>query len=293
MILYNNSDQFLERRNIKKKLLAWRLVVIIMILYIILIKNHHNGFTDSKDYIARVKIDKEILYDVEKINKLSYIKHKSDIKALILHINSPGGTVGGSEAIYHTLKKVSEKIPIAVVMGDIATSGGYMISLAGSRIFCMKGTLTGSIGVITQNFEVTELAKKLGIGINIIKSSELKAAPSMFEKASTNVVKDMQGKVDSIAVMFADLVKKERKLSDDEIKLVANGAVIIGQDALKLKLIDEIGTEEDAINWLKSKGIDYEVADYHIEDTENKLMSYIEGFGERIMSFIKIKILSM
>ena len=182
------------------------------------------------------------------------------MKALIVHVNSPGGTVVGSEKIYNILRKISAVKPVVVVMGTLAASGGYLISLGADYIITHNGTITGSIGVIFQTAEITELAEKLGVKFNNFKSGELKAAPNPTEKVTDSVRAAIMLNVQDTYEYFVELVAVRRGFSIEEATKLADGRIYSGRQALKLKLVDAIGDQDDAVKWLQNvKNIDAEL----------------------------------
>jgi protease-4 len=231
----------------------------------LLTKKSVNNDMLPTNYIARIKIDENIFHNIEKINKLCKIEDISHIKAVVLHVNSPGGTTGGGEAYYRALKRLANKKPLIVVMDEIATSAAYMISLPAERIFALETSLTGSVGVILQTHEVTELMTRLGINTLTFKSSRYKAVPNMFEKTNSDINENVKQTIESSYEFFKSLLKKHRKQSEEQFVNSINGSVYIGRDALKLNLIDEIGDEHQALLWLKeNKKIDLSIKDYHL-----------------------------
>ena len=207
----------------------------------------------AKPYIARLQIDQLIINDRDRLKALEALLDNSNIKALMVNINSPGGTVVGGEALHHALIKVSEKIPVVAVMGDLATSAGYMIAIATDWIVARKATITGSIGVLYQTAEITELLSKLGITVEAIKSSPLKAEPSPVTKLTPKVRRVTQRLVDDIYNMFVSMVAKNRNMKQSVASSLADGRVFTGRMALKAGLIAAIGGESEALNWLEEK----------------------------------------
>ncbi|MBN8828139.1 MAG: signal peptide peptidase SppA [Sphingobacteriia bacterium] len=286
-----NNDLLIERKKLKRNLLIWRIFTILLLFIVlsktsnILLKNKANF---QSDHIARIKIAEILRYDLEKVKKLTILKNNSHVKALIIHINSPGGTLVGSEAIYKALRKIGEKVPIVAVMGDIATSGGYLVALGSDKIFTYEGTITGSIGVIFESFEVTEMLSKLGITPRAIKSSKFKATPSPFEKLEPEIEAELKNSLMTSFDVFKDIVKKRRNFNDAQLAQVANGKIFIGRDAIKLGLTDAIGGEEEALEWLKNeKKLDLEVKDYSIEADKNELELLLDSFTNKITSYVR------
>ena len=199
-----------------------------------------------------------------------------------MHLNTPGGTVVGGESLYNSIKNIRAKKPVVAVMGDMATSAGYMIALGTDRIYAHNGTLTGSIGVLLQSVEITELAKKIGVTMDTVKSAPLKGSPSPFEKMSPAVRTSMQNVINSFYIIFIDMVVRERKLSRAAVFELADGRVYTGVQALNLKLIDAIGDEQEALAWLKqNRKIDTSIAirDVNLEPKQSKLQQIMDELG--------------
>jgi len=188
---------------------------------------------------------------------------------VIVHINSPGGTTAGSEQLHDSLQRLKEKKPLVVVVDGLAASGGYITAIAADHIVALETSLVGSIGVLFQYPNVTDLLKTLGVKIEEIKSSPLKAAPNGFEPTSPEARAAIESIVSDSYAWFKNMVKTRRHLDDAALERVTDGRVFTGRQGLALKLIDEIGDERTAIAWLaKEKNIDPNtpVRDYRLRD---------------------------
>ncbi len=290
-------EYLVERRAHKAQIKKWKLIAIVVGLLLLVVSGKKLGlFASGKlpltSYIGQVSINEIIFEDKERDKKLVSITDDDYIKALIININSPGGTVVGSEKIYNILRKISAKKPVVVVMGTVAASGGYMISLGADYIVAHNGTITGSIGVILQTAEVTELAEKIGVKFNNFKTSELKAAPNPTEKL-TPAMRDaiMEDVFDSYDY-FVGLVAERRGFSLAEAKKLADGRVYSGRKALKLKLVDAIGSEDTALKWLyEVKNIDtkLEVKEIKLKPEPRFREILMDEFSSFMPSFFKNK----
>lgn len=289
----NISPEYLiERRNTKKQLMRWKLLalfVVVACIFLLISNRGKDGVTRAvvggSDYIASIEINEIIMEDLESIRKLKEIAEDKQVKAVIVHINSPGGSSAGSEMIYNSFVKISREKPIVAVMGSVAASGGYMIALGADRIFCQNSTITGSIGVLMQTAEITELAEKWGIKFENFKSSALKAAPNPTEKVTDEVKKAVMLNVTDVYEYFVELVAKHRNMEMHEARLLADGRVFTGRQALKFNLVDEIGFEEEALKWLQEeKQLDKElkIRKYKLKSKLHFLDSLIEDFEDRI-----------
>ncbi len=267
-----SAEAILARLKYLSSLRKWKITAYILALILVL-SFYVNMVekTPSKSYVARVEINGVILEDLERDAKFAEIKKNDEIKAVILHINSPGGGLVGAENIYEVFKDISSTKPVVVTMGTVAASAAYYIALAGEQIFARKGTLTGSIGVILQTVEVTELAEKLGIKLLNFKSSPFKAMPNPMEKMTAETNQYLQETIEDNYRIFYELVKERRKIADSELKKIANGRIYTGTQSVKNKLIDAIGGEKEALEWLsKNKNIESDIKVKKYENHKQK-----------------------
>jgi protease-4 len=186
-----------------------------------------------------------------------------------VHINSPGGTTAGSEELHDSLKRLNEKKPMVVVVDGLAASGGYIAALAADHIVAQETSLVGSIGVLFQYPNLSEALKTLGIQVEEIKSSPLKAAPNGFEPTSPEARAAIESIVMDSYAWFRDLVKNRRHLDDAMLGQVADGRVFTGRQGVGLRLVDELGDEQTAVAWLaKEKKVDPKtpVRDFQLRD---------------------------
>ncbi|EOA63071.1 signal peptide peptidase SppA [Anaplasma phagocytophilum] len=218
-------------------------------------------------YVARIGIEGTIGRNKDRTALLSRVEDDSSIKAVVLRIDSPGGTVGDSEELYRQVRAIAEKKPVVAVMGNVAASGGYMAALAADHVIANNGTITGSIGVLTQYVGVARIAERLGITLKTIKTSELKASMSPLEEMSKNSENVMHELIKDFHRFFVSMVAERRGLSEEEAYKIADGRVYTGAQALQVKLVDELGGEREALEWLKS---------HHNIDTEKVVVRDLE-----------------
>src|SRR4029077_1554232 len=206
--------------------------------------------------IARVTITGLIRGDQERVEALERLG-KSRARAVIGHINSPGGTTSGSEHRQDSLMRLKQRKPRVVVVDGLAASGGYIAAVAADHIVALETSLVGSIGVLFPYPNVPDLLKTLGVKVEEIKSSPLKAAPNGFEPTSPEARAAIEAIVSDSYAWFRGLVKARRQLDDAALERVADGRVFTGRQGVGLKLIDELGDERVALAWLaKEKSID-------------------------------------
>ncbi len=248
-----NADELVDRRRLKRSLTFWRLlaVVAVVVLVVLALGPAGGGFFGGRgEYIARLSIDGLITDDRDRLKALDRVAADRQVRALIVAIDSPGGTVVGGEALFGELRKVAAKKPVVAVMRDTAASGGYMVALAADRIFAREATVTGSIGVIFQTAEFSRLLDKIGVTPEEVKSSPLKAAPSPFQPMTPAARQMAQGVVDDIYAMFVRMTAERRHLAPDRAKALADGRIYTGRQAVANGLVDAIGGEAEARAWL-------------------------------------------
>jgi protease-4 len=200
-----------------------------------------------KDKVALVRVEGPIMDSMDLVDEIKEYVEDRSIKAIILRIDSPGGAVGPSQEIYEEVKKASEEKHVVASMGSIAASGGYYIASPADVIFANPGTLTGSIGVIMEIPNVEGLMTKIGIKTEVIKSGRHKDMASAFRKMEKEDRDILQGVLDNVHEQFIRAVAEGRKLTVEEIRPIADGRIFTGEQAKELKLIDELGTLQNAV----------------------------------------------
>lgn len=283
-------DILLDRVQLKARLRKWQIASAVLAVFALLAltvfsnpgKDKEVNVGEVKeDYIARIKIDGVIMDDTYRDKVLRKLTNDKYAKAVILSIDSPGGTTAGGEELYEQVREISKSgKPVVVVMRTLAASGGYMAALAGDHIIARNGTITGSIGVLLQSAEFTGLADKIGVTFNTIKSSELKASPSPFEKLTPRAQEAIQSLIDDYYNFFVQLVAERRKMDFAKAEKLADGRVYTGSQAVKNGLVDEIGGEKEALAWLqKNKKISekLEVEDVKTKEPEKSLKDVLFG----------------
>lgn len=177
----------------------------------------------------------------------------SGIKAVVVRIDSPGGSVGPSQEIHDEVKRLAEKKPVVCSLGNVAASGGYYIAVGCPKIVAAAGTLTGSIGVISQFVNVKGLVERFDIKTETVKSGKLKDAGNPFRDMTPEDRAYWQALVDRVHGQFVGAVAEGRQLSRDEVKRIADGRVLTGDEAKELGLVDEIGNFYDAVELVKAE----------------------------------------
>ena len=252
-----DSDIIVDRRRIRRKLTFWRVAAAVMAILAVVVAGlvatqGRGSLSAATSSIARVKIDGLIRSDSDRVEALERLEKSSQTAAVIVHINSPGGTTAGSEQLYDSLTRLKAKKPLVVVVEGLAASGGYITAIAADHIVAQQSSLVGSIGVLFQFPNFTELMKTVGVKVEEIKSSPLKAAPNGFEPTSPEARAAIDALVKDSYAWFRGLVKERRAMDDTQIEKVADGRVFTGRQAVELKLIDALGDEKTAVAWLEA-----------------------------------------
>jgi protease-4 len=247
-----DADQMVARRRLRRQVSFWRVAAIVAVIIAVVALMSEDGGPLSRlsEHVARVRVEGFISGDEKTLKMFKNIAESNRVKAVILHIDSPGGTTVGAEALFEAVRKVADKKPVVAVMNSVAASGGYATAVAADHIVARGNTITGSIGVVFQWPDVSQLMNSLGVKVEELKSGDLKAEPSPFKPASERAkAVTMQMIWDSFE-WFVKLVAERRQLQAEQVRLLADGRVYTGRQALKEKLIDEIGGEDAAVNWL-------------------------------------------
>ncbi|VAW11695.1 hypothetical protein MNBD_ALPHA09-320 [hydrothermal vent metagenome] len=246
-----------DRRRLKRRISLWRLAAIAAVvvggLALVWVSNDRAGVFGGRAHIAALDITGLITGSREKVKILTSIAKSSRAKALILRIDSPGGTTAGSEVLYEAIRAVAEKKPVVAIMETVAASGGYIVALAADHLVARGNTITGSIGVIFQWAEVNEALASLGIKVDEIKSGPLKATPSMFSETSPEARQVTEAMVRDGYDWFVALVAERRPFDISTARALSDGRIYSGRQAIAARLIDEIGGESRARAWLESE----------------------------------------
>jgi protease-4 len=266
-----DADLIVDRRRMRRKLTFWRVIAIGVIVLAVAgaaaLGSNRAGFTGVRPYIARVTIEGLIRGDRDRVQAIDRLTRSSLARAVIVHVDSPGGTTAGSEQLYDSLSRLRDKKPVVIVVDSLAASGAYITALAGDHIVAQQTSLVGSIGVLFQFPNFSELLDKIGVKVEGVKSSPLKASPNGFEPTSPEAKAALESIIKDSYAWFKGLVQDRRHLSDSELQTVSDGRVFTGHQAIGLKLVDELGDERAALAWLaKEKNVDAKlpVRDYEL-----------------------------
>jgi len=266
-----DADLIVDRRRMRRKLTFWRVVAVLVAIagVVALAATVRRGevLAAGGDYIARVKVTGLIRNDQDRADSLEKLA-KSGAKAVIVHVDSPGGTTAGSEQLHNSLRQVAAAKPLVVVVDGLAASGGYIAAMSADHIVAQGTSLVGSIGVILQYPNVADLLKTIGVQVESVKSTPLKAAPNGYEPTSPEARAALESLVKDSYDWFRGLVRDRRKMDEATLQRVTDGRVFTGRQAIELKLVDALGNEKTAIDWLaREKGLkaDTPVRDWQLK----------------------------
>jgi protease IV len=274
------ADDIIDRRRLRRKLTFWRVAALLVAALAIgsasmwLFGKEFRG--TATNHIAKVRIEGTITEDEDLLETLRKVRESSSVRGVILSIDSPGGTTAGGEAIYDEVRLLAQKKPVVAQVGTLAASAGYMIASAADHIVARKSSIVGSIGVLVQFPDLTGLMDKVGIKLEEVKSSPLKAEPSPFNPTTEDERAMIRRMILDSYDWFLGIVEDRRPLSRAEVTALADGSVFTGRQALDRKLVDSLGGEREAIAWLGTKGVDEKlrVVEWEPKDTGSGLFFF-------------------
>jgi protease IV len=251
-----DADAIVDRRRLRRKLTFWRVSAIVIALVAVAgtayVLTPRNRLFPAGAYIARIKVQGLIRDNRDRSEALDRLS-RSSARAVIVHIDSPGGTTAGSQQLYDSLRLLQAKKPMVVVVDGMAASGAYIAALSSDHIIAHDTSLVGSIGVLFQFPNFTGALKTLGIQVESIKSTPLKAAPNGFEPTSPEARAAVEAVVLDSYAWFKGLVKDRRRMNDGQLAAVVDGRVFTGRQGVGLKLVDGLGNEKTALDWLAAE----------------------------------------
>ncbi|KAB8127484.1 signal peptide peptidase SppA [Gracilibacillus oryzae] len=216
------------------------------------------------------------------LDMLEHAGEDNSVKGIVLHVNTPGGGVVESAEIHDKINEIKEETnkPIYVSMGNTAASGGYYVSAPADKIVAHKATLTGSIGVIMENINFTQLAEELGIDFNTIKSGEHKDILSSYREMTEEERQILQSMIDDMYNDFVDVIVEGRGLSEERVRELGDGRIYTGSQELEVELVDAIGSLDDTIAMIKEE---HDLASSRVVEYENG-MPFGQFFGAQIQN---------
>ena len=275
----NQIEEYEERKKLRRSRFRWRILAVLALLIA-------GGMAlaqiqpERGPHIARFDLEGVIASDADRTKVLRKIAENKTVEALVVRINSPGGTVTGSEELYDVLREVAANKPVVATMGDVAASGGYITALAADRIFAMSNTITGSVGVVFQVPNFHELMDRVGVQMVEIKSGDLKAEPTPFKPVNPQIIEAERALVEDSFDWFVDLVRARRDIGENAMAEIMRGGVFTGRMALERGLVDALGGIEAAQEWLENEhglSADLDVVTYEVAEERALPFDFLLG----------------
>jgi protease IV len=261
-------DEIIDRRALRRKISFWRIVALVVAAAAIVAVSavSMKNFGASRgNHIARIAIDGTILNDRELVQRIKDAADDDNVKAMIIAIDSPGGTTVGGEVLHEAVSNAKAKKPVVAEVATMAASAGYMIAAATDHIVARESSIVGSIGVLVQMPNVSGLMQKIGVSIDEVKSSPLKAEPSMLNQTTPTELAMIDRMIRDSYDWFVDLVVKDRKMTRAQVLALADGSIFTGRQAKSNKLVDALGGEAEVLAYLKTRNIadDLKIVDWN------------------------------
>ena len=248
------------------------------------------GFGVTGERVGVVEISGPIMESKKAVASLRAFSKDDKIKAIVVRVDSPGGAVGPSQEIYEAVKRAKKIKPLVVSMGGTAASGGYYIACGADTIYANPGTVTGSIGVITQLFNVEQLLDKAKIEVHTIKTGPYKDSGSPFRPFTERDRAYFEVMINDIYAQFVEDVAECRKLEIDQVEELADGRVFTGRQAKAYKLIDELGAMQDAVDFVAKRAkIDGEVELVYPPSEQGLVGQLLKSSVDDVVSQVKTR----
>lgn len=249
-----------DRRRIRRKLSFWRITTILVLIALVVgLTFQFAGPSRRSDHIARIDISGVVTDNQKLLDLIEDAAENEAAKAMVISISSPGGTTYGGERIHKALVEAGKSKPVVADIHTLAASAGYMIAASTDHIVAGESSIVGSIGVIFQYAQAQQLLEKIGVRLEEIKSSPLKAEPSPFHDASEEAKAMIRSMVLDSYDWFVDLVAVQRKMERSKVLALADGSIFTGRQGLQNGLVDALGGEAEIRAYLKTRGIDEEL----------------------------------
>lgn len=246
-----DADAIVDRRRLKRRVAVWRMVAIAVVIAAVAVATWRTErLGGSGDHIAQLDVVGILLDDPDRTEAVLRQVANNSVQALIVRIDSPGGTVVAGETLYRAIREVAEEKPIVAVIAGTGASAGYLVALAADHIVARESSITGSIGVLIQTAEISELLARLGVSADAIKSTDLKNQPSPLTPMTPEARAATQAVVNDIYRWFVDLVAERRGLSPATALQLSDGRIYSGRQAESLALVDALGGLTEARTWL-------------------------------------------
>ncbi|MEM9030749.1 MAG: signal peptide peptidase SppA [Pseudomonadota bacterium] len=291
-------ETVIERRRLRRQVGWWRALAILVAVALLAVFTYSRANDlglSTGEQIARVTIEGVITDDRERLKLLKKLAKNDSVRGVIVFVNSPGGTTTGGEGLYQELRDLSAKKPVVAQFGTVAASAAYIAGLGTDHIVARGNTITGSVGVLVQWPEISGLLEKLGVKMNEIKSGSLKAEPSLYNPISPDARAVTESMIEESKRWFVGLVEDRRKIDPSSVPGLLEGRVYSGRDAMRHKLVDRLGGEAAAVEWLvKTRGlpaglriVDWEPGQATPWSVQAAVESFAKGLGAAFMDGLR------
>jgi len=284
------ADLLAERRRLSRRVSLWRTLAVLGVIaaLAVIFGRGDMGGLASGEHVLRLRIEGVITEDRRLLEVIEEARTDTSARAMLLIIDSPGGSMAGGEALHGALKRFAEQKPIVALMGGTAASAGYMIAMPAQHVLAREATVTGSIGVLLQSFDVSELMARLGVRPDILTTGPFKAQPNPFQPLTDQGRAEMMRVLEDLHGQFIAMVVAGRRMDEARVRPLADGRVFTGRQALGLGLIDAIGGEAEARAWLaaqKDVPVALPVRDLEPRDRVEKFLNrYVGGLVKTLMA---------
>ena len=285
-----DADGIVARRRLRRWLAFWRVSALVvgaaLVLAVVAVVTDFYPIAD-RPHILRVTVSGIVFDDPSILGGLEQAAEDYATRALLVIIDTPGGTTTGGESIYRELRRISENgTPVVAVIRTVGASAGYMVALAADRIYALETSITGSIGVLLETAEVSKLLDRLGVSAETFRSAPLKGQPSLFQPLDERTRVATQSLIDDVYDWFLEVFAERRGLPVETARGLADGRAYTGRQALSLNLIDSIGGEREALAWLvETQGIpgDTPVIDLERDDNPETFFDLVTGLAKKTL----------
>lgn len=287
------AEDMIDRRRLRRKLSVWRVAALGLLALMVVAAPFALGLpmpgaNAIRDSVARVEISGLITEDSEMIELLEDLGEEAAVRGVVIRVNSPGGTTVGGETLYEAIRALAAKKPVAAEIGTLAASAGYLVATASDHVVAHSTSIVGSIGVIFQYVDASVLLDRIGVDVNAVRSSPLKAEPSPFAPAPPEAVAMIERLIASSYDWFVALVEERRGLPRAEVLRLADGSVFSGAQGLENGLVDALGGEREIRRWFADEhGLDPEIRFVEREpDRERPSILSLAGLRHGLFSLL-------
>jgi protease IV len=292
-----DAEMIADRRRLRRTISFWRVFSFVALIAAVVVAGlavaGRGPVGGVQPQIARIEVGGFIAGSQRMADLFKRVGEAGSVSGVVISINSPGGTTTGAEELYRGIRQLADKKPLVAFVDGTAASGGYITALAADHIVARETSLVGSIGVLFQYPDVSKLLDTVGVQVQEIKSAPLKAEPSPFHPTSPEARAALQAVVSDTYDWFKRLVAERRKLDEAQLGAVSTGQIFNGRQSVPLRLVDQLGSERDAVAWLeRERGVrrDLPVRDWKPRDASRFDLWTAAAFGADLLGFGEVAV---